>query len=72
MREQSKGYQRRQRVRPGITGWAQVNQVCDRSADDVRGKVARDLEYINSQSERGDLRILRRTLPVMLSGRGVW
>ena len=72
LREQIEGYQRRQRVRPGITGWAQVNQAYDRSVDDVRRKVAFDLEYIRSQSARGDLRIMLRTLPVMLFGRGAW
>src|SRR2546422_549787 len=36
LREQIEGYQRRQRVRPGITGWAQINQGDDTSVDDVR------------------------------------
>src|SRR5438309_11718967 len=31
LREQIEGYQRRQRVRPGITGWAQINQGYDQS-----------------------------------------
>ena len=46
LREQIEGYQRRQRVRPGITGWAQINQGYDTSVDDVRRKVRYDLEYI--------------------------
>src|SRR2546426_3323738 len=50
LREQIEGYQRRQRVRPGITGWAQVNQGYDQSVDDVRRKIAYDLEYIRRQS----------------------
>jgi lipopolysaccharide/colanic/teichoic acid biosynthesis glycosyltransferase len=72
LREQIEGYQRRQRVRPGITGWAQVNQGYDTSVDDVRRKVRYDLEYIRRQSAFEDLRIMARTLPVMLRRRGAW
>jgi len=63
-------YRRRQLVRPGITGWAQINQGYDRSVDDVRRKVALDLEYIGRQSAAEDLRIMMRTIPVMLFRRG--
>ncbi|PYP66227.1 MAG: hypothetical protein DMD36_17690, partial [Gemmatimonadetes bacterium] len=70
LREQIEGYQRRQRVRPGITGWAQIHQGHDMSVDDVRRKLAYDIEYIRSQSALEDLKIILRTLPVMLLGRG--
>jgi lipopolysaccharide/colanic/teichoic acid biosynthesis glycosyltransferase len=72
LREQIEGYQRRQRVRPGITGWAQVNQGYDQSVEDVRRKVAYDLEYIRRQSALEDLRIMLRTIPVMVFRRGGW
>jgi lipopolysaccharide/colanic/teichoic acid biosynthesis glycosyltransferase len=72
LREQIEGYQRRQRVRPGITGWAQINQGYDTSVDDVRRKVRYDLEYIRHQSTLEDLRIMFRTVPVMLLRRGGW
>jgi len=72
LREQIEGYQRRQRVRPGITGWAQINQGYDTSVDDVRRKVRYDLEYIRRQSALEDLRIMARTVPVMLRRRGAW
>ena len=72
LREQIEGYQRRQRVRPGITGWAQVNQGYDTSVADVRRKVRYDLEYIRRQSALEDLRIMARTFPVMLRRRGAW
>jgi lipopolysaccharide/colanic/teichoic acid biosynthesis glycosyltransferase len=72
LREQIEGYQRRQRVRPGITGWAQINQGYDTSVDDVRRKVRYDLEYIRRQSALEDLRIMARTLPVMVLRRGGW
>ena len=72
LREQIEGYQRRQRVRPGITGWAQINQGYDTSVDDVRRKVRYDLEYIRHQSTFEDLRIMLRTVPVMVLRRGGW
>ena len=63
-------YQRRQRVRPGITGWAQIHQRYDRSIDDVRRKVTFDLEYVARQSATLDFKIMLRTVPVMLLRRG--
>ena len=72
LREQIEGYQRRQRVRPGITGWAQIHQGYDRTVADVRNKLRHDLEYIRRQSPPEDLRIMVRTLPVMLFGCGAW
>ena len=65
LRDQITGYQDRQRVRPGITGWAQINQHYDTSLEDVRRKLALDLEYIRRRSIREDLRIMMLTLPVM-------
>src|SRR3989441_239815 len=72
LREQIEGYQRRQRVRPGITGWAQINLPYDQTVHDVRKKVSLDLEYIRRQSELEDVRIMLRTVPVMLGRRGGW
>src|SRR5712691_6386118 len=72
LREQVEGYQRRQRVRPGITGWAQVNLPYDQSVDDVRNKLGFDLDYIRRQSAPEDLKVMVRTLPVMLFGLGAW
>src|SRR5437660_8668811 len=65
-------YQHRQRVRPGITGWAQINLHYDSSLDDVRRKVSYDLEYIGRQSVLEDLRIMANTVPVMLFKKGAW
>ena len=72
LRGQIEGYQERQQVRPGITGWAQINQAYDRTVDDVRRKLAFDLEYILRESTLQDVRIMLRTVPVMLGGRGSW
>src|SRR5947199_3184843 len=63
-------YPLRQRTRPGITGWAQVNQAYDTSVDDVREKVRYDLEYLQRQGVAEDLLIMARTVPVMIFRRG--
>jgi lipopolysaccharide/colanic/teichoic acid biosynthesis glycosyltransferase len=65
-------YPLRQRAKPGITGWAQVNHRYDTSLDDVRTKVQYDLEYLRRQGTAEDLRIMARTLPVMIFQRGGW
>ncbi len=63
-------YKRRLKVRPGITGWAQIKQGYDRTIDDVRSKVRYDLFYIENMSIRMDLKILSRTLYTMLARKG--
>jgi lipopolysaccharide/colanic/teichoic acid biosynthesis glycosyltransferase len=65
-------YHMRQRVKPGITGWALVNQAYDACLDDVRQKVSYDLEYIQRRSVREDLRIMSMTIPVMLFRQSGW
>ena len=63
-------YPRRLKVRPGITGWAQVKHTYDESVDDVRKKVQYDLFYIENMSLRMDFKILFNTVSHMLLGRG--
>jgi len=63
-------YPMRQRVKPGITGWAQINQAYDACEEDVRRKVKLDLEYMKRQSLAHDLRIMTMTLPVMIFRKG--
>ena len=65
-------YPLRQRAKPGITGLAQIHHHYDCSLEDVRTKVAYDLQYIRRQSLWQDLRILLRTIPVVLGRRGGW
>jgi lipopolysaccharide/colanic/teichoic acid biosynthesis glycosyltransferase len=72
LRESIPQYHMRQRVKPGITGWAQVNLAYDSSLDDVRRKVSYDLQYVGRQSMLEDLRIMSMTVPVMLLRRGGW
>ena len=63
-------YSRRYRVKPGITGWAQVTWHYDTSLDDVRQKVKYDLFYIANLSLRMDLKILFLTIRTALLGKG--
>jgi len=72
LRQEIEEYPRRQRARPGITGLAQINQQYDTSLDDVRNKVRFDLEYIGRQGLWADLRIMFKTIPVVLFRRGGW
>lgn len=70
LRQNIPQYPMRQRVKPGITGWAQINQAYDATVDDVRRKVELDLDYMKRQSLAHDLRIMTMTLPVMIFRRG--
>jgi lipopolysaccharide/colanic/teichoic acid biosynthesis glycosyltransferase len=70
LRQNIPEYAARQRVKPGITGWAQINQAYDSCIDDVRNKVKLDIEYLKHQSLGFDLRIMSMTIPVMLLRRG--
>ncbi len=56
----------RHRVRPGLTGLAQINQQYDACLDDVRTKVGFDLDYLRKQSMLLDIRIMLRTVPAVL------
>lgn len=72
LRERIDGYADRQGVRPGITGWAQINYHYGRTIEDVQRKLEFDLAYIRRRSTVEDARIMLRTLPVMLLRRGAW
>lgn len=72
LREQITEYPVRQRVRPGITGLAQVCNPYDSNLEDVRRKVAFDIEYMRRQSLATDVGIMLRTIPVMLFRIGGW
>jgi lipopolysaccharide/colanic/teichoic acid biosynthesis glycosyltransferase len=59
---------RRFEVRPGLTGLAQVN---GRNTVDWDQRLAYDVQYVATRSLVGDLRILLRTVPAVLSAAGV-
>jgi exopolysaccharide biosynthesis polyprenyl glycosylphosphotransferase len=63
-------YHLRHLVRPGLTGWAQVNYPYGASVDDAREKLEYDLYYLKNHSLRLDLVILLRTVRVVLFGQG--
>jgi polysaccharide biosynthesis protein PslA len=64
-------YAWRHRIKPGITGWAQINGSRGpvHTAEQVRRRVALDIEYIERQSLRLDLWIILMTLPRLLGDR---
>ncbi|MGB5059309.1 MAG: sugar transferase, partial [Candidatus Promineifilaceae bacterium] len=57
-------------VKPGITGWAQINYRYVASIDDTQIKLQYDLEYIKLQGIRLDILILLKTVLVMLRMQG--
>jgi exopolysaccharide biosynthesis polyprenyl glycosylphosphotransferase len=63
-------YKRRLKVRPGVTGWAQVKHKYDESVEDVKVKLRYDLFYIENMSLRMDFKIIIRTVFVVLFGKG--
>lgn len=65
------GYDKRHQVKPGLTGWAQVNYGYGNSIKDAQFKLAYDLEYIDGQSLTLDLKILLRTCAVIWKGQSI-
>ncbi|WP_304559299.1 exopolysaccharide biosynthesis polyprenyl glycosylphosphotransferase [Sphingomonas immobilis] len=63
-------YSYRHVVRPGITGWAQVNQGHVAELDDVRHKLQYEFYYIKNYSAWLDIVITVQTLMVVLTGYG--
>jgi exopolysaccharide biosynthesis polyprenyl glycosylphosphotransferase len=63
-------YHFRHLVRPGITGWAQVNYTYGSSVNDTMEKLMYDLYYIRHFSPALDATVILKTLHVMLFGKG--
>lgn len=63
-------YSRRLKVRPGITGWAQVKGEYDKSIENVKQKLQYDFYYLENMSIRMNLKIILHTLYVMIRGKG--
>lgn len=70
LRERIPYYDLRHYVKPGITGWAQVMYPYGASVEDAYEKLQYDLYYAKRVSWKLDLRVLARTLKVVLFGRG--
>jgi exopolysaccharide biosynthesis polyprenyl glycosylphosphotransferase len=61
-------YHRRLKIRPGITGWAQIKQPFDTTVKDVRQKLKFDFYYIENLSFKLDLKIIINTIWVVFWG----
>ncbi len=68
------GYVRRHSVKPGITGWAQVNDLRGeiKSIDDINRRLQHDLFYIENWSLWFDLRIILTTVIKIFFSRQAW
>ena len=63
-------YSKRLRIKPGITGLAQVKQKFSESVTDIKKKLEYDLFYIENMSLKLDLKIIFATIVTILSRRG--
>ncbi|ODN30979.1 sugar transferase [Fervidobacterium thailandense] len=63
-------YSYRLKLKPGITGWAQINFSHTTSLDEYRRKTEYDLYYIKNRSTLLDLRILIQTIEALFWRRG--
>jgi lipopolysaccharide/colanic/teichoic acid biosynthesis glycosyltransferase len=63
-------YNHRHNVKPGLTGWAQLNYPYGSTVNDSLEKLKFDLYYIKRRSILLDLLILVRTIEVVLFGKG--
>lgn len=61
------GFAKRMIVKPGLTGWAQVNGGYDLTPEE---KLKYDLYYINHRGIKFDILILLRTIKVIITGQG--
>lgn len=63
-------YNERHLIKPGLTGWAQINFQYGASAGDALKKLQFDLFYIKNRSIPLDLGILLKTINIIFTGRG--
>jgi putative colanic acid biosynthesis UDP-glucose lipid carrier transferase len=65
-----KGYMQRHKVRPGLTGWAQVNGLRGETAsvEKMKARIDYDLDYLRNWSLRLDLYIIAKTAWIVLRG----
>jgi lipopolysaccharide/colanic/teichoic acid biosynthesis glycosyltransferase len=62
-------YDERHTVRPGITGWAQVQYRYGASVEDAFNKLEYDLFYLKHMSMAFDVAIIVRTIRIVVAGR---
>jgi len=63
-------YSMRHAVKPGVTGWAQVCYPYGSSVEDARRKLEFDLYYVKNMSLLLDIRIILKTIGVILFPKG--
>ena len=63
-------YMKRLKMKPGVTGWAQVKHKYDETIDDVKTKVMYDLYYFENMSLVLDMKIILQTIVVVFTGKG--
>lgn len=63
-------YSIRTLVRPGVTGWAQVNYPITASLEQTKERLAYDLYYIKNHSAILDIAIIFKTIKVLLTAQG--
>lgn len=63
-------YDERHSVRPGLTGWAQVQYMYGSSVEDAFNKLEYDLFYLKNMSLIFDLAIIFQTIRIVIGGRG--
>ena len=63
-------YASRLKMKPGLTGWAQVRHHYDNDIEDVKIKLSYDIYYLSNASILLDIQILIRTIYVVLTGKG--
>ena len=70
LREHLPNYDLRYAIKPGISGWAQVNYPYGASIEDAKLKLSYDLYYIKNFSILLDFMIFFKTLKLVLNGKG--
>ncbi len=63
-------YRHRMKVKPGITGWAQISVPYPQTQEEVVEKFNCDIYYIENMSLKLDLKIILNTIVIMFSGSG--
>ena len=70
IKEHLPNYDLRYAIKPGISGWAQVNYPYGASIEDAKLKLSYDLYYIKNFSILLDFMIFFKTLRLVLNGKG--
>ena len=63
-------YNIRNLIKPGLTGWAQIQQLAPRSVEETHKRLAYDIYYIKNRSLLLDLMIILQTIRTILSTNG--